>query len=115
EATEFIERTGTPEPFGAHDPARAALPEAERRAKASALFPVIRGLASTDTPMVGHFTDTEAVHEFLASEKLSTLADQGTSCPDHFLRTKVQPMVLDLPAAESIEETVAGVQELGEA
>ena len=115
EATEFIERTGAPEPFGAQDPARAALPEAGRRAKASALFPVIRGLASTDAPMVGHFTDTEAVHEFLASEKLSTLADQGTSCPDHFLRTKVKPMVLDLPAGASIEESVARLKELHEA
>ncbi len=106
EATAFIERTGAAEPFGAHDPARAALPEAERRAKASALFPVIRGLASTDAPMVGHFTDTDAVHEFLASEKLAPLAALGTSCPDHFLRTKVKPMVLDLPAAAPVEECI---------
>ncbi|AXK46336.1 bifunctional aldolase/short-chain dehydrogenase [Brachybacterium saurashtrense] len=115
EATAFIERTGAPEPFGAHDPARAALPEAERRAKASALFPVIRGLASTDAPMVGHWTDTETVHEFLAAEKLWTLADQGTSCPDHFLRTKVKPLVLDLPAQAGIEESIARLTELHEA
>ena len=112
EATAFIERTGTAEPFGTHDPARAALPEAERRAKASALFPVIRGLASTDAPMVGHWTDTEAVHEFLASEKLAPLAELGTSCPDHFLRTKVKPLVLDLPADASVEYSVARLQEL---
>lgn len=115
EATEFIERTGEAEPFGAHDPARAALPEAERRAKASALFPVLRGLASTDSPMVGHYTDTEAVHEFLVSEKLAPLADLGTSCPDHFLRTKVKPLVLDLPAGASVEESVARLKELHEA
>src|SRR5699024_1754174 len=114
EATEFIERTGAPEPFGAHDASRAALPEAERRAKASALFPVIRGLASTDSPMVGHWTDTAAVHEFLACEKLAPLAELGTSCPDHFLRTKVKPLVLDLPADASIEDSVARLKELHE-
>ncbi|MDN5685960.1 MAG: bifunctional aldolase/short-chain dehydrogenase [Brachybacterium sp.] len=115
EATEFIERTGSAEPFGAHDPSRDALPAAERRAKASALFPVIRGLASTDAPMVGHWTDTEDVHEFLAGEKLAKLADQGTSCPDHFLRTKVKPLVLDLPANASVADSVARLQELHEA
>ncbi|MGO1285770.1 MAG: bifunctional rhamnulose-1-phosphate aldolase/short-chain dehydrogenase, partial [Brachybacterium sp.] len=115
EATEFLERTGSSEPFGAHDAARAALPEAERRAKASALFPLVRGLASTDAPMVGHWTDTEAVHEFLASEKLAPLAELGTSCPDHFLRTKVKPLVLDLPSDASLEDSVARLKELHEA
>ena len=115
EATEFIEVRGDAEPFGAHDPSRAALPETERRAKASALFPVIRGLASTDAAMVGHWTDTPAVHEFLASQKLEPLAALGTSCPDHFLRTKVRPLVLDLPADASIEESVARLKELHEA
>ena len=115
DATEFIEARGDAEPFGAHDASRAALPEAERRAKASALFPVIRKLASTDAPMVGHWTDTDAVHEFLASEKLEPLARLGTSCPDHFLRTKVRPLVLDLPADASIEDSVARLSELHEA
>ena len=115
EATEFIEARGDAEPFGEHDPSRAALPETERRAKASALFPVIRGLASTDAAMVGHWTDTPAVHEFLASQKLEPLAALGTSCPDHFLRTKVRPLVLDLPADASIEESVARLKELHEA
>jgi rhamnulose-1-phosphate aldolase/alcohol dehydrogenase len=114
EATAFLERTGSEEPFGAHDAARAALPEAERRAKASALFPVLRGLASTDAPKVGHWTDSEVVHEFLASEKLEALAALGTSCPDHFLRTKVTPLVLDLPASASVEESIARLKELHE-
>ncbi|WP_422115857.1 bifunctional aldolase/short-chain dehydrogenase [Brachybacterium sp. UNK5269] len=114
EATAYLERQGSAAPFGAHDPARAALPEAQRRAKASSLFPVIRGLASTDAPMVGHWTDTEAVHEFLASEKLGPLAELGTSCPDHFLRTKVKPLVLDLPADASIEDSVERLKELHE-
>src|SRR5699024_4718048 len=64
--------------------------------------------------MVGHWTDTEAVHEFLASEKLAPLAELGTSCPDHFLRTKVKPLVLDLPADASIEDSVARLKELHE-
>ncbi|MGO2537158.1 MAG: bifunctional aldolase/short-chain dehydrogenase [Brachybacterium tyrofermentans] len=115
EATAFLERTGAAEPFGAHKANREALPEAERRAKASALFPVIRGLASTDAPMIGHWTDTEAVHEFLASEKLAPLAELGTSCPDHFLRTKVKPLVLDLPSGASVEESIARLTELHEA
>ncbi|EWS82105.1 short-chain dehydrogenase [Brachybacterium phenoliresistens] len=115
EAQAYLDAHGAAEPFGAHDAARAALPEAERRAKASALFPVIRGLASTDAPMVGHWTDSADVHEFLASEKLAALAELGTSCPDHFLRTKVKPLVLDLPADASIEDSVARLKELHEA
>lgn len=115
EAQAYLDAHGAAEPFGAHDAARAALPEAERRAKASALFPVIRGLASTDAPMVGHWTDSADVHEFLASEKLAALAELGTSCPDHFLRTKVKPLVLDLPSDASIEDSVARLKELHEA
>jgi rhamnulose-1-phosphate aldolase/alcohol dehydrogenase len=115
EAQAFLDEHGTTEPFGAHDRTREALPEAERRAKASALFPVIRGLASTDAPMIGHWTDDEDVHELLAGEKLAALAELGTSCPDHFLRTKVKPLVLDLPSDASTEEQVARLRELHEA
>jgi rhamnulose-1-phosphate aldolase/alcohol dehydrogenase len=107
EAQAHLDAHGAAEPFGAHDPSRAALPEAERRARASALFPVVRGLASTDSPMIGHWTDSEDVHEFLAGEKLAALAELGTSCPDHFLRTKVKPLVLDLPADAPVEEQIA--------
>lgn len=112
EAAAFLAEKGSAEPFGAAVPERAALPEAERRAKASALFPVIRGLASTDAPMVGHWTDTAAVHEFLGSEVLERLAALGTSCPDHFLRTKVRPLVLDLPADTPVADAVARLREL---
>ncbi|OFT49555.1 short-chain dehydrogenase [Brachybacterium sp. HMSC06H03] len=114
EAQAHLDAHGAAEPFGPADPARAALPEAERRAKASALFPVIRGLASTDAPMIGHWTDSENVHEFLAGEKLAALAELGTSCPDHFLRTKVKPLVLDLPASAPVEEQIARLRELHE-
>lgn len=111
-ATEFLEKTGASNPFGEQRPERAALPEEERRAKASALAPVLRGLASTDKPMVGHFTDSDVVHEFLSSEKLEKLAALGTSCPDHFLRTKVKPMVLDLPSDAPVEQCIERLQEL---
>jgi len=99
-------------PFGAVVPGRAALPEAERRAKAAALAPVIRGLASTDRPQVGHLTDSEGVLAFLSREGLAPLADLGTSCPDHFLRTKVKPLVVDLPADAPVEDVVARLREL---
>ncbi len=64
--------------------------------------------------MVGHFTDSDAVLEFLAGEKLFALAELGTSCPDHFLRTKVKPLVLDLPATAPVDECVARLAELHE-
>ena len=112
EAQAHLDAHGAAEPFGPADPGRAPLPEAERRARASALAPVIRGLASTDAPMIGHWTDSEDVHEFLAGEKLAQLAALGTSCPDHFLRTKIRPLVLDLPSAAGVEEQIARLQEL---
>ena len=85
--------TGRPEPFGPACPASRPLPEAERRAQAAALAPLIRGLASHDQPQVGHFTDSDVVLDFLAASEHPRLAALGTSCPDHFLRTKVRPLV----------------------
>jgi rhamnulose-1-phosphate aldolase/alcohol dehydrogenase len=114
-AQAFLDERGSAEPFGAVVPGNEPLPEAERRAKAAALFPAIRGLASTDAPQVGHFTDSNAVLEFLAREKLAPLAALGTSCPDHFLRTKVKPLVVDLPGTASVEEILARLPELHQA
>jgi rhamnose utilization protein RhaD (predicted bifunctional aldolase and dehydrogenase) len=65
----------------------------ERLAKAAALAPVLRGFASSRSKMVGHFTDDERVLEFINSRDLERLASMGTSCPDHFLRTKISPLV----------------------
>ena len=96
-AAEFIERHGQAEPFGAVVPGHEPLPEAERHARAAALAPVIRGLASTDARQLGHYDDSDVVLELLAREKLQPLAELGTSCPDHFLRTKVRPLVVDVP------------------
>ena len=64
--------------------------------------------------MVGHFTDSDVVLDFLASTEHPRLAELGTSCPDHFLRTKVKPMVLDLPGTASAEEMVTRLKELHE-
>ncbi len=111
-ATEYIDQHGDPAPFGGVRHGFEALPEAERRARAATLAPTIRGLASTDRVMVGHFTDDERVLDFLASEKAPALAELGTSCPDHFLRTKVKPMLLDLPATASVDEQLARLSEL---
>ena len=111
-ADAFLAARGKPEPFGAVVPGFAALPEAERRARAAALAPVIRGLVSTDHPQVGHYTDSEVVLEFCSRDKLAPLAAMGTSCPDHFLRTKVRPLVVDLPTTASFEQIVSRLREL---
>ncbi|WP_410642547.1 bifunctional aldolase/short-chain dehydrogenase [Amycolatopsis sp. lyj-346] len=111
-AEEFLASRGAPEPFGPVVPGFEALPAAERRARAAALAPVIRGLASTDQRQIGHYTDSDVVLEFLSREKLAPLAALGTSCPDHFLRTKVRPLVVDLPATAPLEDVVARLKEL---
>ncbi|MGW8848794.1 bifunctional aldolase/short-chain dehydrogenase [Streptomyces xiamenensis] len=111
-AEAFLAERGAAEPFGAELPGYGALPRDERRARAAALAPVIRGLASTDRPQVGHFADSEPVLDFLARAEHPRLAALGTSCPDHFLRTKVAPLVLDLPADAPLEEAVARLKEL---
>jgi rhamnulose-1-phosphate aldolase/alcohol dehydrogenase len=100
------------EPFGPALEGYAALPAEERRAKAAALAPTIRGIASADRPMVGHFTDADVVLDFLGHAEHPRLGELGTSCPDHFLRTKVKPLVLDLPASASVEDSIARLQEL---
>ncbi|WP_428982445.1 bifunctional aldolase/short-chain dehydrogenase [Paenarthrobacter aromaticivorans] len=112
QAEKFIAENGKAEPFGPALPGYGALPEAERRAKAAALAPVIRGLASTDKPQLGHFSDAAVVLDFLESSEHPRLGALGTSCPDHFLRTKVKPLILDLPADASIEDAVNRLKEL---
>ncbi|MGW1067644.1 bifunctional aldolase/short-chain dehydrogenase [Streptomyces aureus] len=111
-AEAFLEEKGRPEPFGPVLEGYGALPEADRRERAAALAPYIRAIASQDRPQVGHFTDSEEVLDFLARAEHGRLAALGTSCPDHFLRTKVRPLVLDLPPAASLDETVARLTEL---
>jgi rhamnulose-1-phosphate aldolase/alcohol dehydrogenase len=112
-ARRFIDERGVTEPFGRR--VFETLPEPARRARAAALMPVIRGLASAGTPQLGHYTDAGGVLDFIASERMPALAALGTSCPDHFLRTKVRPMVVDLPPDASLEEVTARLRELHQA
>ena len=82
-----------------------SLPKVQRLAKAAALAPVLRGFCSSETRMIGHFTDDDRVLEFINSKDLSRLAPLGTSCPDHFLRTKISPLVLDLLLNEDVTDS----------
>jgi rhamnulose-1-phosphate aldolase/alcohol dehydrogenase len=111
-AQRFLDENGSAEPFGAVRPGFEPLPDAARRARAAELAPVIRGLASADRPQLGHFSDGDAVLDFLARSKHPELAARGTSCPDHFLRTKVRPLVLDLPPATPLDQVAERLREL---
>ncbi|MER7722221.1 bifunctional aldolase/short-chain dehydrogenase [Streptomyces flaveolus] len=111
-AEAFLAEKGRPEPFGPVTDGYAPLADEERRARAAALAPHVRALASADHPQVGHFTDDTVVLDFLSRAEHPRLAALGTSCPDHFLRTKVRPLVLDLPADAPLEQAVARLQEL---
>ncbi|WP_233644884.1 bifunctional aldolase/short-chain dehydrogenase [Streptomyces sp. BSE6.1] len=111
-AEAFLAERGKAEPFGAVIEGYEALPGAERRKRAAALAPYVRGLASRDRAQVGHFTDADVVLDFLARAEHPRLAALGTSCPDHFLRTKVRPLVLDLPPSAPLDQAVARLKEL---
>ena len=111
-AAAYIAEHGKAQPFGGIRSGFEALDATARTERAAALAGTIRGIASTDRPMVGHFTDADVVLDFLSSEKAPALAALGTSCPDHFLRTKVKPLILDLPATASLEEQVTRLHEL---
>lgn len=87
-----------------------SLRDADRKNSAIALAPILRGFCSTKNRMIGHFTDDERVLEFINSNDLKRLAPMGTSCPDHFLRTKISPMVLELEAGTDLSD-VAAVRE----
>ncbi|TFD76854.1 bifunctional aldolase/short-chain dehydrogenase [Cryobacterium sp. Sr8] len=113
-AAAYIAANSKSEPFGPLLDGFGPLSAEERRAKAAALAPTIRGLVSTDAPKVGHFTDAPEVLDFLSRAEHPRLAALGTSCPDHFLRTKVTPLLLDLPAGASAPDSIARLQELHE-
>jgi rhamnulose-1-phosphate aldolase/alcohol dehydrogenase len=109
-AQRFLDEHARPDPFGA-TVVETLDPDA-RHLLAARLSPVLRGLVSTDRRQLGHFTDTPEVLDFLAREKLPELAAKGTSCPDHFLRTKVRPLVLDLPPTTPLDVLTARLTEL---
>jgi len=104
----FAARTEGQAAFGGarHD----SLPPEARADVAARLMPAIRGLVSATHPMVGHFTDAPAVLEFVNARDLEPLAALGTSCPDHFLRTKIRPLVVDFdPATPDVEATLGAL------
>ncbi|WP_207536120.1 bifunctional aldolase/short-chain dehydrogenase [Desertivirga arenae] len=87
-----------------------SLPQDQRKKQAAAIAPILRGFCSSERHMIGHFTDDPRVLEFINSNDLDRLAPLGTSCPDHFLRTKISPLVLDL-APEADLTDVASLKE----
>jgi len=109
-AQQYINDHGKAEPFGKKLPKFAPLKESARSSIAGQLAPILRGIASTDNPMVGHYTDSLEVLAFLESSKLEELADLGTSCPDHFLRTKIKPMVLEIEDGVPMDQVIASIQ-----
>ena len=81
-----------------------SLPEDKRKDKAAQLAPILRGLCSSENAMIGHFTDDEKVLEYINSYDLQRLAPMGTSCPDHFLRTKIKPLILNLTPEQDLSD-----------
>ena len=84
-----------------------SIPKKERLEKAAQIMPLLRGLCSSENRMIGHFSDSDVVLEFINSNDLERLAPMGTSCPDHFLRTKIQPLVLTLDKNEDLSDVEA--------
>ncbi len=113
-AEAYIKAKGKKNPFASKVKKFAPLSKAKRQARAAELAPLLRGIASTDKPMFGHFNDDPRVLEFLESSKLQPLSELGTSCPDHFLRTKVKPMVLDTAPDAPIEQVKKRIAQLHE-
>jgi rhamnulose-1-phosphate aldolase/alcohol dehydrogenase len=111
-AERFIAERGRRHPLGAMRAGYEPLPVEERRRLAGELAPHVRGLCSTDRRVVGRLTDSDLVLDFLGREAISRLAPLGTSCPDHFIRTKVRPLLLDLPPTAPVDELVTRLREL---
>ena len=104
----FAANAGDKPAFGG--PVHQSLNAGARRATAARLMPAIRGMVSGGQHMVGHFDDSAAVLEFVNARDMARLAALGTSCPDHFLRTKICPLVVDFdPASPDVEATLAGL------
>ena len=111
-ASQYIaEREGKDRPiFGGQK--TQSLPTAERKTVAAQLAPMLRGLCSSEQRMVGNFTDDEKVLQFINSHDLSRLAPLGTSCPDHFLRTKIMPLVVEIDPVKLAESPNAIKEEI---
>ncbi|WP_282030154.1 bifunctional aldolase/short-chain dehydrogenase [Winogradskyella eximia] len=104
-ASDYIENKITKNGNVFGDQIVESLPKEERLEKAAVLAPILRGLCASENRMIGHFTDDDKVLDFINSKDLQRLAPMGTSCPDHFLRTKIQPLVLNLSPSEDVNNT----------
>jgi len=111
-ASEYIEQKIAEKGSVFGGPKVQSLPKEERVEKAAQLMPLLRGLCSSEKRMIGHFADNDVVMEFINSNDLERLAPMGTSCPDHFLRTKIQPLVLTLTADEDLSDSAAILEKL---
>jgi rhamnulose-1-phosphate aldolase/alcohol dehydrogenase len=111
-AEEFISSQGRPEPLGGLRQGFGPLPERERKLRAAALAPVLRELASSERPVIGHWIDSEPMLDFIARQAAPRVVRLGTSCPDHLIRTKVRPLLLDLPTDTPLEALIARLREL---
>ena len=89
-----------------------SLEKTKRVSQASILAPILRGLCSSEQNMIGHFTDDTKVLEFINSNDLTRLAPMGTSCPDHFLRTKIKPLILALNPEDDLMDTSAVLEKI---
>ncbi|AZQ65966.1 bifunctional rhamnulose-1-phosphate aldolase/short-chain dehydrogenase [Silicimonas algicola] len=105
----FADRTEGAPAFGGA--VHESLPEGERRTVAARLMPAIRGMVSGQHRMVGHFDDSETVLDFVNAREMEPLAALGTSCPDHFLRTKIRPLVVAFdPAKKNLDQVLDGLR-----
>ena len=89
-----------------------SLEKTKRESQASILAPILRGLCSSEQNMIGHFTDDTKVLEFINSNDLNRLAPMGTSCPDHFLRTKIKPLILALDPEDDLMDASAVLEKI---
>ncbi len=104
----FAEKTEGKTIFGGA--VTTSLPETDRRAIAAKLMPEIRGRIGKAERKLGHFDDQDAVLEFVNSRHLAPLGALGTSCPDHFLRTKIKPLIVDFdPSMPDVDAVIAGL------
>src|SRR5690606_11352349 len=111
-AEKFLLEQGRSDPLGAARRGYGALDEPQRRQQMATLAPFVRGLAATDQRVVGRWRDDQVILDFIASEAAPHVVPLGTTCPDHFLRTKIRPLLLDLPADADIERKQSRLSEL---
>lgn len=89
-----------------------SLPDEARKQQAAQLMPLLRGLTSSENRMIGHFADSDTILQFINSHDLERLSPMGTSCPDHFLRTKIQPLILELDPDEDLTDSAETLKKL---